>query len=132
MMKQFGQRMRELREHHKVSPTKLAEICGVKDHAYRRWERGETRMYLDQAASLAEFYQCTLDELISPTGAGAHVVNVEVDPGQEVRVALKVTATEIRPNAARVEFGGYQTPVKMKNAKKAPSKARKRKATAIK
>ena len=60
-------------------------------HAYRRYERGEVEPKVSQAVALAEYFEVTLDQLLTdrPDVDDAQRMLVSVQPGQ--RLVLDVT-----------------------------------------
>lgn len=43
--------------------TGIAKALGISERKYKSWETGETRLTLEDACKLADFFHCTLDEL---------------------------------------------------------------------
>ena len=103
----LGERLRTLRRSKKLSAELLAEACGVKAGAYRRWERNETEPSISQAIELARVYQMTLDSMLFGENGDASTISVDVEPGQQVTV-------RILGNEARSEFK-YQPEITLEN-----------------
>ena len=70
----LGERLRTLRQSKKFSAELLAEACGVKAGAYRRWERNETEPSVSQAIALSRVYQTSLDDMLFGSSDGASPV----------------------------------------------------------
>ena len=104
----LGERLRTLRRSKKLSAELLADACGVKAGAYRRWERNETEPSISQAIELARVYQMTLDSMLFGANGDASTISVDVDPGQQVTV-------RILGNEARSEFK-HQPDITLENA----------------
>lgn len=61
----ISQNLVYLRKSKKISLEELADIIGVSRQAISKWESGETTPDLTNAIALADFYNMTVDELIS-------------------------------------------------------------------
>ena len=97
-------------------------------HAYRRYERGEVEPRVSQAVALAEFFEITLDELLTdkPSVDSAQRMIVSVQPGQ--RILLDVTGVT-RPELTKVTEG-YKTKVELHDKKGRPKQQGNKKARA--
>ena len=77
---EFSQRLYELRRKAGLSQEELANLVGVTRQAVQKWESGASKPDLDNIAALADYFQVTLDYLISgrePEPAGqAHNTTV--------------------------------------------------------
>jgi transcriptional regulator with XRE-family HTH domain len=104
----LGERLRRLRKKRHFNAELLANSCGVKAGAYRRWERNETEPSVSQAIQLAQTYQMTIDEMLFGSDEGGSVVSVDVEPGQEVTV--RISGNEAQPKVS------YQPEVKLENS----------------
>ena len=104
----LGERLRTLRRSKKFSAELLAEACGVKAGAYRRWERNETEPSISQAIALSRVYQMSLDNMLFGSSDEASVIAVDVEPGQQVTV--RIAANEAKPKVK------YQPTIKLENA----------------
>lgn len=63
MTEQFPERLRKLRERRRISRRVLSELCGLSKNMIARYERGEHKPNIEDAAVLAEFFGVTLDDL---------------------------------------------------------------------
>lgn len=63
MTKQFPERLQKLREQRRISRRTLSELCGLSKNTIARYERGERRPGIEEAARLADFFGVTLDDL---------------------------------------------------------------------
>lgn len=63
MNEAFPQRLRRLREKRRISRRALSELCGLSKNMVARYERGERVPSLPDAATLADFFGVTLDDL---------------------------------------------------------------------
>ena len=63
-MAKFKNRLRELRESHGLSQQKVAELVGVSDTAYQRYEYGERDLPAKTLLELVKVYDCTVDEIL--------------------------------------------------------------------
>ena len=105
---QLGERLRTLRRSKKFGAELLAEACGVKAGAYRRWERNETEPSVSQAIALSRVYQTSLDNMLFGSSDGTSMIAVDVEPGQQVTV--RIVANEGKPKVK------YQPAIKLENA----------------
>ena len=85
------EQLRDARKRAGKSAAECAKALGLTVHAYRRYERGEVEPKVSQAVALAEYFEITLDQLLSdrPDVDDAQRMLVSVQPGQ--RVVLDVT-----------------------------------------
>lgn len=60
----FAERLQALRTAHGVSQYVLSSLCGLSEHAVRRYERGESVPTLPAAVALADFFNVSLDYLV--------------------------------------------------------------------
>ena len=104
----LGKRLRSLRRSRKFGAELLAEACGVKAGAYRRWERDETEPSISQAIELSRIYQMSLDGMLFGGEDSLSTIAVDVEPGQQITVRIVGNDGE-----ARVK---YQPAVTLENA----------------
>ncbi len=55
--------LREMRKKHGLTQVELARAIKVGDQTVGAWERGRTAITLEDACKLADYYECSLDEL---------------------------------------------------------------------
>ena len=55
--------LRNMRKERGVTQSRIAEVCGVDQTAVSAWECGKVRLSLDDAVKIADFFNCSLDEL---------------------------------------------------------------------
>ena len=60
----FANRIKELRQKHKVSQQKLADLLGVSTRAWRFYEAGEREPNIAGLISLADYFDVSLDYLV--------------------------------------------------------------------
>ena len=60
----YFQRLRDLREDSDMSQTQTAELLGIKQTVYSRYERGYQTIPLEHLIKLADYYRVSLDYLI--------------------------------------------------------------------
>jgi transcriptional regulator with XRE-family HTH domain len=63
VQKQFGKRIRQLREAKGLSQEKLAELCGLHRNYVGMVERGERNIALKNISTLAKTFKLTLRDL---------------------------------------------------------------------
>ena len=61
------ERIRDLRESRRLLQTELAELLGVNQRTYSRYELGEVAVSLDVIDRLADFYGTSVDFLMGRT-----------------------------------------------------------------
>ena len=57
-------RLRDLREDRDLKQTDIAELLGIQQTGYSRYERGHQTIPLEHLVKLAEFYQVSVDALL--------------------------------------------------------------------
>ena len=57
-------RLRDLREDRDLKQTVIAELLGIQQTVYSRYERGHQTIPLEHLVKLAEFYQVSVDALL--------------------------------------------------------------------
>lgn len=58
------ERIRDLREDHDLTQSEMAELLGVKQTTYSKYELGKILVPIDILIRLADFYQVSLDYLV--------------------------------------------------------------------
>ena len=91
----LGERLRSLRRLRKLSAELLADACGVKAGAYRRWERDETEPSISQTVELARVYQMSIDAMLFGDDEDSSTIAVDVEPGEQVTV--RITGNNAKP-----------------------------------
>ena len=66
-MKDFPQRLRELRERQHKSRRTTSELCGLHPDAFRRYERGESKPDVESLEAIADYFDVTVDYLLGRT-----------------------------------------------------------------
>lgn len=62
----YNVRIREIREDHDLTQTKISEILNISQRTYADYENGKTRIPIDSLLILAKYYNVSLDYI---TGA---------------------------------------------------------------
>ncbi len=57
----YLRRLRDLREDHDLTQTDIANLLGIKQTVYSRYERGYQNIPLEHLLKLADHYNVTLD-----------------------------------------------------------------------
>ena len=60
----FPERLRKLREERKVTQAKLAQISGLTDRTFRKYEASEIEPTMSVLMCLADFFDVSLDYLV--------------------------------------------------------------------
>ncbi|MEL7475721.1 MAG: helix-turn-helix transcriptional regulator [Cyanobacteria bacterium J06555_12] len=86
-MTAFSEQLRKIRQERKITQTRLAELLGISQRVYTRWENGNAKPHFDSLVKLAELLNVSLDELagLHPTSSEARIHNPELH-----RLCLKV------------------------------------------
>jgi transcriptional regulator with XRE-family HTH domain len=66
-------RIRECREERKYTQQQVADTLGISRAAYGHYETGIRDIPIDKLLKLADFYNCTTDELLGSRHYYAHV-----------------------------------------------------------
>jgi transcriptional regulator with XRE-family HTH domain len=120
------EQLRHARKRAGKSAAECAKALGLTVHAYRRYERGEVEPKVSQAIALAEYFEVTLDQLLTdrPDVDDAQRMLVSVQPGQ--RVVLDVTGVakqEQKPSQYTPKVELHTNPDKKSDRKKRIKKA---------
>ena len=62
------ERIRELREDNDFKQEKLAEVLGVRQTTYSKYELGKINVPIDMLIKIADFYHVSLDYLVGRDG----------------------------------------------------------------
>ena len=68
-MATLGAKLLKLRMDHKLSQTELAEIIGVSQNAYCRWEADKCKPQIESLFKISQYYQVDMKEFLDDTGA---------------------------------------------------------------
>ena len=60
----YYQRLRDIREDNDKSQAEIAEILGIQQTQYSRYERGTQKMGIDKYIILAKYYNVSIDFLV--------------------------------------------------------------------
>jgi transcriptional regulator with XRE-family HTH domain len=63
-MKNYSQRIRELREDHDKAQREIAAVLGTTQQVYSRYESGENEMPIRHLITLARFYHVSTDYIL--------------------------------------------------------------------
>lgn len=63
----YLRRLRDLREDHDLSQQKIADILGIQQTVYSRYERGFQTIPLQHLVTLAKYYDVSTDYLLGLT-----------------------------------------------------------------
>ena len=67
-MATLGAKLLKLRMEHKLSQTELAEIIGVSQNAYCRWEADKCKPQIENLFKISQYYQIDMKEFLDDTG----------------------------------------------------------------
>ena len=68
----YFKRLRDMREDHDLKQTEIAEMLGITQTVYSRYERGLRTIPIDLLIRLSEFYQVSCDYLLGLTDNPTH------------------------------------------------------------
>ncbi len=57
----YYQRLKDIREDNDLSQTQIAQVLGIQQTQYSRYERGAVQMSIDKYIMLAKYYNISLD-----------------------------------------------------------------------
>lgn len=60
----YFKRLRDMREDHDMTQAQVAEVLGIQQTVYSRYERGFQTIPLEHLIALADLYQVSLDYLV--------------------------------------------------------------------
>ena len=63
----FPERLQQMRERRRISRGTLAELCGLSKSMISKYERGEREPTRHVLENLADFFGCTIDDLVGRT-----------------------------------------------------------------
>ena len=63
-MKDFGIRLKKLREGRELSIENLAKALGIKELPLKYWEKGEMTLTISKLIQLAKFFNVSVDYLL--------------------------------------------------------------------
>ena len=63
-MEKFHEKLKELRKEKGFTQQEVADICGVKQTVYAKWEIGVNKPTLEGIVNLADFFEVSLDWLV--------------------------------------------------------------------
>ncbi|MBE6629929.1 MAG: helix-turn-helix transcriptional regulator [Ruminococcaceae bacterium] len=64
----FLRRLRDLREDHDLKQKDVADLLGIQQTVYSRYERGFQNIPLEHLVKLADYYQVSLDYIFERDG----------------------------------------------------------------
>ena len=80
-------RLKELREQIKKTQTEVAKITQIPLRNYNHYENGVTQPDIETLCKLADFYHCSLDELV---GRETHLVNLNAIKPTKARLIEQI------------------------------------------
>lgn len=80
-------RLKELREQIKKTQTEVAKITQIPLRNYNHYENGITQPDIETLCKLADFYHCSLDELV---GRETHLVNLNAIKPTKARLIEQI------------------------------------------
>lgn len=67
MFEDYLKHIRDLREDHDLKQADLARILNISQRTYSHYENGTRKIPLDVLIALADYYDCSIDYLLSRT-----------------------------------------------------------------
>lgn len=64
-MKQYNEIIRELREDHDFSQSKIAQLLGINQQTYSKYEKGSLQLPIKHLISLGDFYNVSTDYILA-------------------------------------------------------------------
>ena len=88
----FHESLAAHRERAGYTRDQVAKRIGVTGHAYRRWERGETKPNIDQVMASAEALGISVNDLCyGPQPDNVQTIEVTVSPNEQVNVVIRAS-----------------------------------------
>ena len=117
----FHTSLKKHRERVGYTRDQISNKIKVSAHAYRRWERGETKPNIEQAMDCAEVLGIDMNELCAgPKPDAMQTIEICVEAGQAYNLFVRgAEAQETKP---------YTSPVRISQKSAAPVAAKERKA----
>lgn len=67
MEKNYGKRLKELREERQLKQTAVANILSIKQNTYSQYERGERQIPIEALVKLSVYYGVSVDYILGLT-----------------------------------------------------------------
>ncbi len=101
----FHQRLRQLRTKRKLTQTRIAELLGISERVYTRWENGDATPLFGTVVKIADILDVSLDELAGrkESNGEAQIHNPELH-----RLYKKVAVAAFARTTRRVEGQGHE------------------------
>ena len=116
----FHQSLKMHRERVGDTRDQISNKIKVAAHAYRRWERGETKPNIEQAMDCAKVLGIDMNELCAgPKPDAMQTIEISVQAGQAYNVFVR--------GCEKPESKPYTSPVRISQKSSAPVAAKKRK-----
>ena len=71
ILKRFGRRLKELRKQRKLTQRDMAELMGMTDRNYQRFEYGQINVPAKTLVFFADFFGVTTDDLLGREESGS-------------------------------------------------------------
>lgn len=81
-------RIRDLREDHDLTQTQIAQILGMSQTGYSKYETGENDIPTAILIQLAEYYQTSVDYLLGRTNNKSHTQSKHQKPPEKAAFAV--------------------------------------------
>ena len=98
----FYQRLRDLKEDMDLKQSNLADIIGVSENQYGRYERGENDIPLEKALILANYYNVSIDYIAGRTNDKKGFNKSDL-PSSEVEILKKIRSLSIERKSRLLE-----------------------------
>ena len=100
----FHESLAAHRERAGYTRDQVARRIGVTGHAYRRWERGETKPNIDQVMASAKALGISVNDLCyGPQPDNVQTIEVTVAANEQVNVVIRSSdSDDAEPSAVRI------------------------------
>lgn len=97
-MKYYYQRLKDLKEDKDLKQREVAEIIGVAENHYGKYERGEVDITFGRVIKLAEYYDVSLDYIAGRTNdkGGLHCNYIEPEEKELLRCWKQLNSKQKR------------------------------------
>jgi len=103
-MATLGTKLLKLRQEHRLSQVELAEIVGVSQNAYSRWEADKCKPLIENLFKISQYYQIDMKELLDDNGVINFSSN-EIKGGNNIFAnnIPSINTVNIQPSAELME-----------------------------
>ncbi|WP_128894144.1 helix-turn-helix domain-containing protein [Longirhabdus pacifica] len=100
----MGERLKELREQHQLTPQEVSKIIGIPKLTYVSYEKGELKPDLEKIIILSQHYDVTVDYILNRTDDPTFQISLSKEEEKEIsRLLEKSTITFSKMSLEKTE-----------------------------